>query len=770
MDSGGWGYIFGYSSSILNFLPFSSFLGNPNGGLSKAPVRWCTVSPQEQEKCNALAEAIVTDYQDFIDTYTSLECIQRQNHDECMVLLDQSRGDVVSLDSNEIFIAGRYHSLVPIMKELYDKGRQFYYSVAVIKKGTLEHVHTLRDLKGTIACFPSVASMGGWVLPIAKLIKEKAMDIIDCNNHIQSASAFFKGGCAVNILTDKHNPLGDNSQVLCNACGSELPGIHCTSRDKYAGYEGSFNCLLDKGEIAFLKHNTVAYAVNSTSIKEKGYVAEDFELLCVDGSRASLSEYESCNWGEVPANAIATSTAKSHEQREILQEFLKKILELYGKKSSDPQKFYLFDTEKYSISYDLLLSDDTKVLIEIPSIQQNFLTYLKGGVMNAIETIRSCPVPKMIMCVNSPAEFSKCLMMRTAMQAQLLKPEMECINRGSNFACMASIAEGEADVAVFEAGDIYTAGLKYNLVPFMGERYNLETLDFYVVAVSKEDDPDTDVLYLKGRNTCHPGVMHGAGWVIPMAYLIHNNLIRAYGCNSLRAASEYFTKACVPGALSNFYRHGSGGTGMSNLNLCHLCYGSGPNYCARNHMEPFYGFSGAFRCLVEGGGDVAFLKHTTVSENVDGRRKEWWARNQLTSDYQLLCRDGTRKPISQYKECNLGKVASNAIVTRGGRNYNDSEVEAYSNLFMYAQQYYGRDSDDDWNFRMFHSDEPYADLIFQDMTQQLVNLPFEKQHYHPYLGQEFLNARYLVDCEASATTVHLSFLAAFLVVIVRALS
>lgn len=56
----------------------------------------------------------------------------------------------------------------------------------------------------------------------------------------------------------------------------------------------------------------------------------------------------------------------------------------------------------------------------------------------------------------------------------------------------------EADISVFEAGDIYSAGLNYELVPFMGEQYNLEELEYYVVAVSKEDDPDTDVLYLRG--------------------------------------------------------------------------------------------------------------------------------------------------------------------------------------------------------------------------------------------------------------------------------
>ena len=54
--------------------------------------------------------------------------------------------------------------------------------------------------------------------------------------------------------------------------------------------------------------------------------------------------------------------------------------------------------------------------------------------------------------------------------------------------------------------------------------------------------------------------------------------------------------------------------------------------------------------------DILNLQHTTVWENCDGKRKEWWARNQLTADYELLCRDGTRAPARDYKRCYLGKV------------------------------------------------------------------------------------------------------------------
>lgn len=65
-------------------------------------------------------------------------------------------------------------------------------------------------------------------------------------------------------------------------------------------------------------------------------------------------------------------------------------------------------------------------------------------------------------------------------------------------------------------------------------------------------------------------------------------------------------------------------------------------YCRRDASEDYYGHTGAFRCLVEGGGDVAFVKHTTVTENTGGKKREWWARDNLNDDFELLCPDGKK--------------------------------------------------------------------------------------------------------------------------------
>ena len=58
---------------------------------------------------------------------------------------------------------------------------------------------------------------------------------------------------------------------------------------------------------------------------------------------------------------------------------------------------------------------------------------------------------------------------------------------------------------MLDAGDIYTAGLNFNMVSILSEVYNLGKPEYYVVAVAKARDAETELIYLKNKNTCHTG-------------------------------------------------------------------------------------------------------------------------------------------------------------------------------------------------------------------------------------------------------------------------
>ena len=83
---------------------------------------------------------------------------------------------------------------------------------------------------------------------------------------------------------------------------------------------------------------------------------------------------------------------------------------------------------------------------------------------------------------------------------------------------------------------------------------------------------------------------------------------------------------------------------------------------------------------VSGGGDVAFVKHTTVRENTDGRNKAEWARNRRSDDYELLCNDGTRRDIDDWESCNMGEIPANAIVTAGKKCLKQKEAKIQINI------------------------------------------------------------------------------------------
>jgi len=122
----------------------------------------------------------------------------------------------------------------------------------------------------------------------------------------------------------------------------------------------------------------------------------------------------------------------------------------------------------------------------------------------------------------------------------------------------------------------------------------------------------------------------------------------------------FFSEVCAPRTAGNGPANGPNQEGQKWDNLCTACKGD----CSSN--DQYYDYSGAFRCLVEGRGDVAFVKHTTVLDySTEGTVDEVfrvWA-DKKPEDYRLLCPIGGCKLVTEYEDCHLAVAPSHALVT-----------------------------------------------------------------------------------------------------------
>lgn len=102
----------------------------------------------------------------FEENYINVTCHQAFSTEECIQMIDLEKAHMMSLDAGNVFIAGRYHSLIPVMQESFEGAFVNYYAVAVVKRDSIPDVTSIRHLRGKKACFSEVGSQAGWTIPI----------------------------------------------------------------------------------------------------------------------------------------------------------------------------------------------------------------------------------------------------------------------------------------------------------------------------------------------------------------------------------------------------------------------------------------------------------------------------------------------------------------------------------------------------------------------------------------------------------------------------
>ncbi|NWZ66110.1 TRFE2 protein, partial [Acrocephalus arundinaceus] len=682
--------------------------------------RWCTLSDLEQRKCAELSKALTSVLPlTTASSFTRISCIRAHNTYDCIDKIRANKADAASLDAGDVYSAVKLYGLAVVAKEIYDQGN-CVFAVAIAKRGTLD----IQSLRGVRSCHNGARWTSGWNIPFGFLLARNYLSWDEAQPLSQAISGYFNASCIPGV--------GVAAPRLCALCQGQKSYVRdrnhfceTSSNEPFYDSEGAFRCLKDGvADVAFLDHLRIMSSTESEN--------QEYELLCPDGSTAELAEYSTCNLGRGPGRGIVTR----NNFQKITNKFLSMIQRLFGRKGKERARFELFSSAPFG-GKNLLFQDATQHLqlldeqLEIAYVLGlDYVALLKGlgheGSSLDNSVVRWC-------CI-SDAELRKC----EEWALNIKSDPLVCVQATSMTKCIEMIKSSEADAVTLDATHVYIAGT-CGLVPVAAECYgefscdlikergNQKTLPpVYAVALAKKSAKQIHIHNLRGRRSCHSHLYSPAGWLLLSRHTVGAQQNDTENCDIASAYQNYFWKGCMPGADGN---------------LCKVCIGDGEvegarvsSRCAASHNERYYGNMGALRCLVgnpsgRSFGDVAFLEHSNLLQNIEDLGSSGWAKGYTPLDFELLCPDGTRAAVTEWAGCNLGPIPPSTVMTR------PVTVTKISDFLLQSQESLGSKLDSE--FQLFQSWKyGESDLLFKDTTQYLVHA--SHLSYQEILGESFL--------------------------------
>ncbi|KAG4908090.1 hypothetical protein JHK82_056740 [Glycine max] len=232
---------------------------------------------------------------------------------------------------------------------------------------------------------------------------------------------------------------------------------------------------------------------------------------------------------------------------------------------------------------------------------------------------------------------------------QLTGYTWKCVQREKAQDCMESIKKGEADLVNLEAGLAYNAFINHSMKAIANEMYYDHSKTYKAVAVVNrracENNEKITLMDFKGHKSCHGGYSTAAGWNYPINYI--KNLINNEELSDREIATSFFSSVCAPSEVEGF-------------DICNACSKENET-CPEKGL--YSGHSGAFRCLVEELGDIAFVKGDTVLlYSMEGPHSQLWSSKSVR-DFMYLCPQGGCREINGYPgDCSFGAVPANVIM------------------------------------------------------------------------------------------------------------
>lgn len=652
-----------------------------------------------------------------------LDCFAVRDRMDCYEKIQQGSVDFGPADPEDMFVAAHLpNSHFVVFEEIRDKNATLddvrYGGVALVR--TDLPVPTIESLRGMKSCHTGVGRTVGYKIPLTKLTQMGILPSPDPSeprtareNELRALSRTFPQACLVGkwSLDDATNKrLKSDYSNLCALC--ENPE-KCDYPDLYSGYDGAIRCMMapNRGDVAWTKVVVVRqffglppYSRTPEMDKDPAMNTDLYSYLCPDGTKMPLTSDTPCTWAGRPWPGFISKPVDVGDMNDM-REQISKAVEL-----GEEEKPWTHAKEEV-VPGDWL--QKVFALREITTAVENgpnppspveYLTKARYNDVIDRDLGTNSPIK---FCTYSAAAYHKCQVMSMAAYSRDIRPKLECVRMQSLQECATAIKDGESDVVTMDGGEVYTAQKDHKLKPFLAETYGDGVLgaNYYAVAVVKAKSDIKSFADLRGKKSCHTGYGRTAGWNVPLHILLKQGLIAKDTCPYTNSVSSFFSGgSCVPGikqAVKN-----------APESLCSLC----SEGCVDSGATDFQGYSGAFRCMATGVGDVAFVRHTTVMENTDEAGKlADWSKDLHSSDFELLCPDGGRAPVTDYAKCNLAQVPPHMMVTSPSKS--ELEIANMRHTILSVTNLFAKRPE---VFQLFGTFDGVKDQIFKDNAKGVV--------------------------------------------------
>ncbi|XP_050544987.1 transferrin-like isoform X2 [Daktulosphaira vitifoliae] len=516
---------------------------------------------------------------------SQVECVFANDKTHCIRKLLDGNADFGVFKAEEISYASQWNDLLSVTNEIRSIENDNYEYNMVVLVNDAANINSLDDLYDKRLCHPGFSDTDdgiGWSDLISQYFEkivvpqkcDPKLSIVE--NQLRSMSEFFDLSCKPGQWDpnpDIDSDLKTKYPSLCANCKNPLS---CNSNDQFWGRQGALTCLNEGfGDIAWARLSDVKlqFKVDDSNVFGK------INFLCPNGTTQQLNSTNPCAWISRPWPAIISRKSMSKNVQDMVN---------YAITAEEMKNV---SSWQWSLK-NLLIHYSDPIVSRVIKSPNEYLS-VAPGYLKSQNKNHNCGKREFSLCVENIEAYNKCQTLSDISVAYGIEPKMNCIEV---IDCAKLLENGHVDIMIIDADTLASYKRHYktkNTILFTTSLYHRVYRKVSAVMLKKKFVKHFE--QLKGKIGCFPS-FDGFAW---NSFLMTAKLHKLELFPNNDTIKHFFSNSCA--IIS---------TDHNSIPTCEFD-DIIPEESKKNGLLSEIL---ALRCIIDGGGDVAFINTFHLSQ------------------------------------------------------------------------------------------------------------------------------------------------------------